>query len=55
MCCDRSLTTRCSGRTRLSRRLLKGASVAPGGAPLNAGVSGTDSKGVNKGDSFVRW
>lgn len=30
------LTTRCSGRTRVSRRLLKSASVAPRGAPLNA-------------------
>jgi hypothetical protein len=32
------LTTRCNGRTRVSRRLLKVATGAPRGAPLNAGV-----------------
>jgi len=40
------ITTRCSGRTRVSRRLLKGASVAPRGAPLNAGVMPIGNDGV---------
>src|SRR5258705_12636317 len=34
----------CSGRTRVSRRLLKGASVAPRGAPLTRGVIRTRFK-----------